>query len=63
MRDIRPAERANLLPTMGIAEKAWEQRLKNPGMMRWDEVLALKAFLDRKYGADHDMAALKEALI
>lgn len=59
MREVTKEERPLVLSSMGIGSNAWWRRCNRPGLLTMQEADALKAFLDRKYGRDHDMHALR----
>lgn len=57
---LSSSERAKLMAKMNVSEATFYRKQNDPGTYTWDELVALKAFLDKLDGVDYDMNALRK---
>lgn len=57
---LSTTERATLMRKLAMSESTFYRKQNDPGSYTWDELIVLKAYLDKLDNADHDMNALRK---
>jgi hypothetical protein len=63
VKELPDKQRATLFAKLGISERTWYRWMRDPSRyILLTDAPKIKAFLDRHYGEDHDMAKLTRPL-